>query len=172
MGDRAPYRKPGIGHNLGPLLDGYGFRVVAWRKARAETFPRQPVEVVRRQVQRAAELGLSYRRYALIRATTGRDLQALIVTGRLEASEAAKLSTLRAVALLRLGPAEGLDWAEIAPRPAPAVPLMEAARAVRGLATGAGLACDAVAMIGFGARERAWAEAALLAGFIDRRDYF
>ena len=50
-------------------------RTVAWSKARkgllGETLP---IEVIRMRVRRATELGLPYRSYASIRASTGRDV--------------------------------------------------------------------------------------------------
>ena len=69
----------GIGHNRGPSLEpGRGFRTHAWRQARAALMPKLPVEVVRLHVRRAKALGLDYRTYAGIRATTGRDLIAFL----------------------------------------------------------------------------------------------
>lgn len=65
----------GIGHNSG-LVDepGRSWRRHVWRKARADLLPRLPIEVVRRRVKRAAELGLPYKTYAGIRASSGHDL--------------------------------------------------------------------------------------------------
>ncbi|MGF1552163.1 MAG: hypothetical protein ACFBWO_06645 [Paracoccaceae bacterium] len=52
---------PRIGHNGGPPLDpGRSFRAYAWKRARAELVPRLPLEIVRRRVRRARELGLDY----------------------------------------------------------------------------------------------------------------
>jgi hypothetical protein len=62
----------GIGHNGGPTMEaGYGFRKVAWKKARASLLPTLPLEIVRVRVARAKRLGLPYRTYATIRATSG-----------------------------------------------------------------------------------------------------
>ena len=69
----------GIGHNRGPTMEpGAGWRRYAWGRARAELLPVLPVEVVRMRVRRARELGLDYRTYAGVRATTGRDLVAFL----------------------------------------------------------------------------------------------
>ena len=49
-----------IGHNNGPTMDpGRGFRRYAWKRARAELLPKMPIEIVRRRVKRARELGLT-----------------------------------------------------------------------------------------------------------------
>ena len=72
----------GIGHNRGPALAalaGHGFRAHCWSVARRDLLgARLPVEVVRMQVRRAKELGLDYKTYAGVRATTGRDLVAFL----------------------------------------------------------------------------------------------
>ena len=68
----------GIGHNRGPAAGG-GFHAHCWRVARRELLgARLPVEVVRMQVRRARALGLDYKTYAGVRATTGRDLVAFL----------------------------------------------------------------------------------------------
>ncbi len=54
----------GIGHNLGPPLEGRG-AVIAWQKAHAAAWKGAPVEVVRRRLALAAACGLSYREYTL-----------------------------------------------------------------------------------------------------------
>ena len=68
----------GIGHNGGPGT-GSGFRAHCWTVARRELLGASlPVEVVRMQVKRAKALGLDYKTYAGVRATTGRDLIAFL----------------------------------------------------------------------------------------------
>lgn len=65
----------GIGHNSGLIEEpGQTWRTHVWRKARNDLMPRLPIEVVRRRVRRAAELGLPYKTYAGIRASSGHDL--------------------------------------------------------------------------------------------------
>ena len=49
-----------------------------WTKARRELLPEMPLEVVRYRMKRAAELGLDYRTYAGVRASTGRDIVAIL----------------------------------------------------------------------------------------------
>ena len=65
----------GIGHNSGRgIEEGYGWRKHVWTQARKELLPRLPIEVVRRRVVRAKELGLPYRTYAGLRASNGHEL--------------------------------------------------------------------------------------------------
>ncbi|KJZ19788.1 hypothetical protein [Loktanella sp. S4079] len=66
---------PGIGHNSGRVVEpGQSWRKHVWTKARKTLMPTLPIEVVRLRVKRAAELGLPYKTYAGIRASTGHDL--------------------------------------------------------------------------------------------------
>ncbi|MCF2870025.1 hypothetical protein L0664_03000 [Octadecabacter sp. G9-8] len=65
----------GIGHNSGRVDEpGKQWRTYAWAKARKALMPRLPIEVVRRRVARAKELGLPYKTYAGLRAASGDDL--------------------------------------------------------------------------------------------------
>ena len=73
----------GIGHNRGPALGANSWARHCWTRARAELFPTLPIEVVRGRVRRAAEIGLDYRTYAGIRATTGHDLAAFLYSSNL-----------------------------------------------------------------------------------------
>ena len=73
----------GIGHNRGPALGANSWARHCWTRARAELFPTLPIEVVRGRVRRAAEIGLDYRTYAGIRATTGHDLIAFLYSSNL-----------------------------------------------------------------------------------------
>lgn len=68
-----------IGHNNGPTMEpGQAWRRHCWSAARARLLPHLPIEVLRGRLRRAAELGLDYRTYAGIRATTGRDVVAVL----------------------------------------------------------------------------------------------
>jgi len=68
-----------LGHNRGPTMEkGGAWRRFAWTRARADLMPTLPIEVARRRVRRARELGIDYKSYAGIRAATGRDIVALI----------------------------------------------------------------------------------------------
>lgn len=75
-----------IGHNGGPDLTGLGWRTHCWRQARETLLPTLPIEVVRLRVRRAAELGLDYKTYAGIRASTGHDLVAFLFSSNAPAS--------------------------------------------------------------------------------------
>lgn len=69
----------GIGHNRGPTMEGgHSWRRHCWGAARAALLPHLPIEVLRGRLRRAAELGLDYRTYAGIRATTGHDVVAVL----------------------------------------------------------------------------------------------
>lgn len=57
---------------------GTSWRAHCWGAARKELLPHLPIEVLRGRLRRAEELGLSYRTYAGIRATTGRDIVAVL----------------------------------------------------------------------------------------------
>lgn len=67
---------PSIGHNNGPTMErGRQWRTHAWRRAKANmASARLSPTTVRRHVKRAKELGLSYRDYAAIQASAGRDV--------------------------------------------------------------------------------------------------
>ncbi len=67
-----------IGHNNGPTMTGTGWRRHCWGKARAELMPRLPIEILRRRIVRAKELGLDYKSYASIRAASGHDVVAFL----------------------------------------------------------------------------------------------
>jgi hypothetical protein len=62
----------GIGHNGGPSMEaGYGFRKVAWKKARQSLLPSLPLEIVRVRVARAKRWACPTRPMPTIRATSG-----------------------------------------------------------------------------------------------------
>lgn len=69
----------GLGHNKGPTMEGgAAWRKHCWKRARADLLPKLPLEVIRIRVNRAKELGLEYKTYASVRATTGRDIVAFL----------------------------------------------------------------------------------------------
>ena len=174
---------PGRGHNRGPTLGpGTGWRLHCWTKARADLLPTLPVEILRNRVRRAAELGLDYRTYASVRASTGHDVVAFLFSsnalrvfpGRgLPADRATRLDGLAAG---RIGLAQGrllpdallaaagglLDDAH--PAPQPFAGWSEQRQRLR---TALGrLPSDRVILIGDATGEREWAEAARLAAYI------
>lgn len=193
VGTEAPTR---AGHNGGPAMNpGSAWRRHCWTVAREALLPTLPVEVVRLRLRRARELGLDYRTYAGVRATTGHDVLALLFSSnaldllrpgdRLPAGRARKLCALTGVATaVAVHPplvpeAVAGTIARDAPRPAAAAraPGLASTRAatravLAGLAAGAGAPADRVVLIGATAIEREWVAAARLAGYVAAQGYF
>lgn len=181
----------GIGHNNGPTMErGAGWRRYAWKRARAELLPKMPLEVVRLRVRRAKELGLDYKTYAGVRASTGRDLVAFLFSSNAlrvdpqvmvipteRAERLAGLFACRRLALahaplqpqlLMARNADSLDTAG----PAPTLfdgwsATREKVQAVLGT-----LPRDGVLVIGDTGLEREWSMAGKLAGFLPSERYF
>lgn len=186
--------KAGVGHNQGPPLDpGRSWRRYCWSRARASLMPPAPIEVVRRRIRRAAELGLSYPQYASIVTVTGRDLTAYLVTsaalegpggtvradaapalGRLVRCEVLVLRTLRGPAVDAVTAALGRVIAAtgIVGTVPERAPLRAGRDATAGLLRQLRLPPAAVAMIGSGRLEKDWAEAAGLARFLPAEQWF
>lgn len=190
-------RLPGIGHNRGPSLEGgRAWRAHAWRKARQELMPRLPLEVVRRRVTRAKQLGLAYPQYASILLGTGRDIVAFLFTAdslglrlerelRMPLPVASRLSALEGcdrllfagagadlVALGRELAARRIPFAALAPAPPRDTQCGEGRAAIRAMLDPRRLPGDAVVMVGTAPEERVWADAARLAAFLPAESYF
>ncbi len=75
----ALLRRPGIGHNLGPPLDGLG-ALLLWRKASEKAWKPPSREVALMRLRRAEQLGLSYRDYVGVMLDRGRSLSVLATT--------------------------------------------------------------------------------------------
>lgn len=178
----------GIGHNGGPGVGGLGWRSHCWRQARGRLLPTLPVEVVRLRVRRAAELGLDYRTYAGIRASTGHDLVAFLFSSnalrmmgpspRLPQVREAKLATLSVQTLgLASRPLTPGAMARLAPvlsatHPAPDhLGTFAQARASLRAALGP-LAADTVLLVGDHALEAEWCAAGRLAGYLSADRFF
>ncbi|MCX7889358.1 MAG: hypothetical protein N2422_06450 [Rhodobacteraceae bacterium] len=180
-----------IGHNRGPSLEpGGAWRRHCWGRARAELLPVLPVEVVRLRVRRAAEIGLDYRTYAGLRATTGRDLVAFLFSGNalgvlrpgeaVPPGRARRVGRLRGIGTLVAAPGSGRIAAALAaagarvdaagPGPAPGAG-WRAMRAALLELTGPHPA-DGVLVIGAAPWERDWPAAARLAGFLPAERFF
>lgn len=193
----AEERLPGIGHNQGPPLDvNTGFRRIAWKKARAQLMPRLPLEVIKRRVRRATELGLEYPAYASILLGTGRDIVGFLFTCDalgmrlsktvpLPDNVQRKLSNLEKVdsmlaiehdqpeAMHNLLSSEMQDrFATMTRLPTPDALPNDARTAIRGALDPLKLPGDAVVMIGTQAHQRDWADAARLGRFIPAERYF
>ena len=191
-------RSPGIGHNQGPPLDaGHSWRKHVWTKARKELLPKLPLEVIRRRVKRAQDLGLAYPQYASILLGTGRDIVGFLYTCDalglqlsktidLPSDVADKLATVKALSLLaadevdrpediaeRLAAEHQLTIAGTAALPDPAhSPWVAGRQAIRDALEPLKLPGDAIVMIGTRAHEREWADAARLAKFLPAGQYF
>ncbi|MFC3568223.1 hypothetical protein [Paracoccus simplex] len=179
----------GIGHNRGPG-PASGFRAHAWAVARRELLgARLPVEVVRMQVRRARELGLDYKTYAGVRATTGRDLVAFLYSSnalgvfrpqqRLGQAERARIAQSAAVPHLGCGP--GLAPAALAMQigarsvqdlPHFGTPWSAMRDRMKAWLRAEGLPGDAVLMIGETDHEREMMAAGGLAGFVSGQRFF
>ena len=178
-----------LGHNQGPTMDkGRGWRRYAWTRARAELLPKMPIEIVRRRVKRARELGLDYKTYAGIRATTGRDVIAFLFSdnalrlmrdAQIEASRAAKLGTLRQADCLALihPPHDPVRVALVndvvlraAKAPGLAANWGETRDAI--IALKESIPADGVVVVGETWLERDWCAAARLGGYLPADRYF
>jgi hypothetical protein len=186
-----------LGHNQGPPLDAaVSWRRHAWKAARAELVPHLPIEIVRRRVARARELGLAYPAYASILMGSGRDIVAFLFTSEalglrlrralpLPAATTEKLRGLKGCdrllltaageppeALAALLARAGIAVREAAEAPPETAPVRAGGAAIRGLLAPMRLPGDAVVMIGARSAERDWAEAARLARFVAADAYF
>lgn len=194
----AGERLPGIGHNAGPPLDGHqSFRRFAWKKARAELLPKLPLEVLRRRVARAKQLGLAYPHYASILLGTGRDIVGFLFTCNslglqleraitLPAVVETKLRNLKRCEKLLLSPTASnpaalaarlseearITFGRIVPAPAEPCKRPAARVALRAALDPLKLPPDTIVMVGTRAEERAWADAAELARFLPAEQYF
>ena len=180
----------GIGHNSGHVdAPGHSYRAFAWKKARAALLPNLPIEVVRLRVKRAQDLGLPYRTYAGIRASTGHDLIGFLFSSNalrvlrdadmIPDTHAAKLARIAAdrtalcqprVTPGRLSQVQVLDAAH----PAPLAHLSWAATRdhLKSVARQRGHAADRFVIVGDTALERDWVAACGAAGWIAGDAYF
>lgn len=68
-----------LGHNNGPTMEpGHGWRTHCWTKARKDLLGHVPIEIIRTQAKRAAEIGLDYKTYATVTGTSGQDIYAFL----------------------------------------------------------------------------------------------
>lgn len=179
----------GIGHNSGRVDEpGRSWRTHVWRKARRDLMPTLPIEVVRRRVKRAAELGLPYKTYAGIRAASGHDLIGFMFSSNAlrVLREGQKVPDDRAALIAVLQDCKRIGLVHRPVALANVVPPMDQAFAaplfvcswsqmrgqlgdvVRSIATPA----DRFVLIGDTAGERAWSEALRTAGYLASDDYF
>ena len=181
----------GIGHNSG-LVDepGKSWRKHVWTKARKDLMPTLPIEVVRLRVRRAAELGLPYKTYAGIRASTGHDLIGFLFSNNalrvlrdgqaMPADRVAKLAALvrtdcigmahKPVTPTHLSRLPGLSGAH--PAPAFSTSWSQMRDQLCATITAQGHPTDRFVIIGDTAFEREWAEAARTAGYLQADQFF
>lgn len=186
----------GIGHNGGPTLEpGHAWRRHCWQRAREALLPKLPLEIVRLHVRRAAEIGLDYRTYAGVRATTGHDLVAFLFStnalrllregDRMAPAEAARLAGVQRIGRLVAvqppldpGPVlgvlahQGVEIDAAARAPGLAETWGEMRARVLGLLSVTRAPADRVLLIGETALERDWVGAAGMAGFLAADRFF
>jgi len=177
-----------IGHNNGPTLEpGAAWRTHCWGAARKALVPHLPIEVLRGRLKRAGELGLDYRIYAGIRATTGCDIVAVLFSSNalelrkgqltLAAATAHKLAQTLAdrtgLATLPLRPSEMVQAAPLGAAfaaPAAFAPFAAQRNAIR---TALGkLPSDQAILVGAYGAEADWCAAARLAGYVPADTFF
>lgn len=181
---------PTIGHNSGRIDEpGKSWRKHVWTKARKDLLPTLPIEVVRLRVKRATALGLPYKTYAGIRASTGHDLIGFLFSSNAlnllrpgQDIPADRAAVLQAIAAKRIGVAhhplrpvdlaaqQGLDAAHAAPQFTQSWADMRD-RMIAIVQTTRQPA-DRFVMIGDTSFEAEWAEAARMAGYLPAARYF
>jgi hypothetical protein len=179
-----------IGHNGGPsMAAGASWRRHCWTAARARLLPTLPLEVVRLRVKRAAELGLDYKTYAGVRATTGHDVVAFLFSSNalrvtatrpvMAEERAAKLAALRACRRFSLAVAplqasvlmqSNPEIDEAHPSPFALARFRDIGAALR--AALGKLPPDRVILVGDMALERDWCAAGRLAAYLPADRYF
>ena len=183
-----------IGHNGGPTLEpGYGFRKVAWTKARKSLLKTLPIEILRVRVARAERLGIDYKTYASIRAASGHDVIAFLFSGNALQMAPGRVALPPSVSD-RLAPLDGAAErlaaiyapahpgavmaanAGLLDHAAPAPPFTESWSAMRdriaGMVRARGLPADGVVLVSATAVEREWCAAGKLAGVIEAERFF
>ncbi|MBV1866629.1 MAG: hypothetical protein KUG69_01800 [Marinosulfonomonas sp.] len=183
----------GPGHNNGPTMEpGQAWRKHCWKKARADLLPSLPIEILRGRVRRAKELGLEYKTYASVRASTGRDvvgflfssnaLRAFVKAPGLSAERRETLDGLIdcarvAVVSKPLTPAQFLavnpdvfDAAQTAPNIWQNWP--QSREVIQSALRGDRLPADGILLIGDGELEREWSTAGKLAGYLGSERFF
>jgi len=181
-----------IGHNKGPTLaTGNGWQTHCWRRARQQLLPTLPIEVVRLRLKRAAEIGLDYKTYASIRATTGQDVIALLFStnalrmlkpgAQLPADRRDRLAAVTGTGrgALTLSPVTPEDLLKAvptidhaAPAPQPFAAWPQTRQAVQALLAQGKWPADRVVLIGDTMPEGDWVPAARLAWYVPADRYF
>lgn len=178
-----------IGHNGGPSIGSTKWQSHCWRQARAALLPNLPIEVVRTRVKRAKALGLDYKTYAGVRATTGRDLVAFLFSSNalnifrdgadLDAARVDKLVLIAADKHLAVSPGVSADMLgqRITASSTQQLPPFGSKWGdmrihAKAWLNNQGLPGDAVLMIGETDHEREFMTSGNFAGFISGTRYF
>jgi hypothetical protein len=164
--------------------DGLAWRTHCWRAARERLLPTLPIEVLRTRVRRAQELGLEYKTYASVRASTGHDVVAFLFSSNalrarpaLPEDRVAKLQALVdcgriALATAPLAPHDLLQtrmFDSAHPAPDWLASFSDTRRMIRAALTAPG---DRVVLIGDHGLEQDWCAAGGLAGYVPAERYF
>ena len=180
----------GTGHNNGPTMErGFTYRKHCWDKARKSLVPTLPLAIVKMRVKRAKELGLDYKTYASVRASTGRDVIGFLFSSnalrlhrvQLAEAEAQKLDAIQragrvamihrpldCASVVDLNPQ--IDAAYPAPRFTDPWPVMR--DQVKAALIAQKLPRDGVIVVGDTTLEREWADAGRTAGYLPAHRYF
>jgi len=186
-----------IGHNQGPTMEGgTAWRSHCWTKARKDLLPTLPIEIVRVRVNRARELGLAYKTYATVRATTGQDVIGFLYSSNAlrmyrSVSEmpvprrdklAAQRGCQRLLAAHRplqpqqvvaqIAAAHGLDFAGALAAPGLADSWSDIAEHMRAALNAHNLSRKGVLVVGETALEKEWSTAGRMAGYLQADTYF
>ena len=179
-----------IGHNKGPTMEeGHSWRKHCWAEARRALLPTLPLEVVRLRVARARAIGLDYKTYATVRATTGQDIVAFLFSSnalrlfapdpRLPPDRADRLAGVQACTRLAaiqrpLIPDQiqlaDLDAAFAAPLPF--ATWGQVRTTLRAAVASHRLPAEGVLLIGDTQAEQGWTAAAALAGYLTADRFF
>ena len=179
-----------IGHNSGQVITaGHSWRKHVWTKARKDLMPTLPIEVVRLRVKRATQLGMPYKTYAGIRASTGHDLIGFLFSnnalhilrdgqpmpqGRAEVVNILQAKRIgvanRPVTPTHLAQQPGLDAGFAAP--AFTDSWVDVRDKMVGIIRAAGYPADRFVMIGDTAFEREWMEAGRMAAYLPAGQFF
>jgi hypothetical protein len=175
-----------LGHNNGPTMEaGFAFRKHAWTKARAQLIPTLPIEILRGRVKRAKALGLPYKTYASVRASTGRDVVGFLFSNNalrvmrpmaeMPQDRSAKLAGIEALKTALAHAPITLDHLNLdASGPAPhfADKWSDIRELVQSPLRAVDLPLDGVLVVGDTVFEQEWSQAGRLAGYIPSTEFF
>lgn len=157
--------------------------------------PSLPIEIIRLRVARAKEIGLDYKTYAGVRATTGHDITAFLFSTnalrllrdhhRMAAADAEKLASVQRLnKLLAVQPPlesgrvqqhlaeQGVAFDATLSAPSPGATWRDTRRIFAEFLRDMRQPADQVLLIGDTATERDWVSAARLAGYFPASAYF